>query len=355
MDFTNKNSWFEEYSLLLEGLGIEQEILILKPNPSLVRFAFENNITAIRPVAYFLRTLLQRPIKRPKGFILAHGYHPSVFATLTARFSSCRVIIVHHHQPNFFRFFRYRSWIKSSIHLFVSKVTYRYSFAIQAFSIEVSETLLNSGMPGKKIFLNPIGMNTDVLNKIYLKPESQKKNDGSYVIVSVSRLSWEKNLETAIRSVALAKNSGLNLKYQIYGEGSERVHLLNLIRQLGAEDYITLDGFDPRILQKIKAADLFLHTSFTESYGQVIFEAFALGTPILTTRVGVAVDLSHYEEESIEMILDLSPVEIAKQIRMLSARDRLQEFENHGLESLLEFHSIERSVLRLDHFLRLSL
>lgn len=337
---------------MLSEFDIESQVVAIKKNPYLRRFCLQNGIRFSSSSVFLFDTIKKRHRTGKFDILLSHGYKPSLFAQILNKILNYKFMVIHHHQPNFFKHLRTRNYLKGSIHSKIANVCYRSSFAIQSFSSEVSEALLTSRIPESKIFFNPIGMDLESLEEIVSNAESENpSNEIEKNIISISRLSWEKNLFLAIEAIVLAYKSDNRIRYSIYGDGPQRELLLQLIKDRNADKYIHLKGFENGILPKLKDADLFLHTSLTESYGQVIFEAFFVGTPILSSRVGVSIDIEKIHEANIQVFLEGTPSELAKQIIfMLNKKNGNRKLNKKELE-FVEGHSLTSSVSNLVTFL----
>ncbi len=356
VDFENRNVWFEEYLTMLSEYGIEQEVIAIKKNPYLSLFCKQNTMVFGGGTHFVLCLILKLLNRRKPDFVLSHGYKPSLFAQFIGKVFGIRFIVIHHHQPYFFDLLRSRSHFKGTIHSRIAKMSYHSSFAIQAFSLEVIRALHEYGIPQTKVFINPIGINLTSLQG-YATFSRQKPTTHNLEknIISVSRLSWEKNLHLAIKAIVLANEMGERIQYSIYGGGPEKESLTQLIKDSKAEEFIHLKGFTNEVLSRIEAADLFLHTSLTESYGQVIFEALYLKTPILCSEVGIAIDLEKIHGTRIQLISDYSTKGLANQIiTMLNGDYTNQPFNEVEVASLHE-HSMSSSVFNLVTFLNNSL
>lgn len=101
-------------------------------------------------------------------------------------------------------------------------------------------------------------------------------------MVAAGRLVAQKDFALAIRVVAeLAKSRDVSLT--IFGEGPERTTLERLVRQLGAEGYISLPGHAASIDAALRDADVMLVTSAYEGGPAVAVEALAQGVPVVAT------------------------------------------------------------------------
>ena len=106
-----------------------------------------------------------------------------------------------------------------------------------------------------------------------------RSNKNYFQILSVGRLSPEKNLPTLIRSLSLLVQERSKLpkeiKLVIVGEGLEEGNLKQLVHELALEDYVYFLGkvsYD-RKKEEYAAADVFVLPSFFEGFPLVIAEA----------------------------------------------------------------------------------
>lgn len=102
-------------------------------------------------------------------------------------------------------------------------------------------------------------------------------------VVSVGRLDYQKNHELAINAFANVHFDYPNYKFLIYGDGSEKESLQQLIDKLDMHDVITLCGRKPDVLERIKDAQLFIMASRWEGMPNALMEAMALGIPCIST------------------------------------------------------------------------
>ena len=100
------------------------------------------------------------------------------------------------------------------------------------------------------------------------------------------------NLWLEVMAMLVRWNPGL--KAEIIGEGPERINIEKQIRKYRLGSHITLPGALPRpaVLEKMRTAKVFLHTSSYESFGYVLAEAAGNGCHVVSTPVGIARDLA---------------------------------------------------------------
>lgn len=102
------------------------------------------------------------------------------------------------------------------------------------------------------------------------------------VILAAGRLTTQKGFDHLIRAFApLAQQPSLRLV--ILGEGPERAALTRLAQQLGVAGSVALPGFVPNPRAHMRAAAVFVLSSRWEGFGNVLVEAMAAGTPVLST------------------------------------------------------------------------
>lgn len=102
------------------------------------------------------------------------------------------------------------------------------------------------------------------------------------VILSVSRLGPEKNLETLIRAFSIIYTQR-PAHLIMLGEGSQRQALTDLAATLGLENAVSMPGFVDNPYAYMAKADVFVLSSIREGFGNVLIEALACGCPIVST------------------------------------------------------------------------
>jgi len=107
-------------------------------------------------------------------------------------------------------------------------------------------------------------------------------------LVTVSRLSLEKNIAFLLRVVQRLVREFPDLLFLIAGEGPDEPRLRRLAGELRIETNVRFFGnLDRRttLLDAYRAGDAFVFASPTETQGLVLIEAMALGVPIVSTAV----------------------------------------------------------------------
>lgn len=108
--------------------------------------------------------------------------------------------------------------------------------------------------------------------------------DGVRTFVTVGRLSPEKNHERLIRAFDLVHQEDPRTRLVIIGGGPLEGYLIELTRDLGLGDAVTIAGqqSNPHVI--LSKADIFVLSSDYEGQPMVILEARVLGLPVVATK-----------------------------------------------------------------------
>jgi glycosyltransferase involved in cell wall biosynthesis len=104
------------------------------------------------------------------------------------------------------------------------------------------------------------------------------------IVMGAGRLTELKGFSTLIRSLRYVRDRGVNARLIIIGEGEERQNLEQLAHDLGLEECVRLPGFVNNPFTYMRAVDVFVLSSRWEGFGNVIVEAMACGTPVVSTN-----------------------------------------------------------------------
>lgn len=104
------------------------------------------------------------------------------------------------------------------------------------------------------------------------------------VVISVGRLEKQKNQKMLIRAFSEAiKDKRTNYKMEIYGKGTLREDLYDLIHKLGMDEKISLKGQTDDIISRLNSSKIFVLSSSYEGLPNVLIEAMAMGLPVIST------------------------------------------------------------------------
>lgn len=220
--------------------------------------------------------------------IHTHDFGPVEYAVLLKmRFPRLRLV---HTQHTIIHFIRHRKYT-----LFFQFASYFY-FRIIGVSTFVKDTILKHCqlMKKKALIVIPNGVDTDVYQKTALLNEPNRLN-----LVSVSRISYEKNLDYIFNTCRLLKKAGIPFVFHHAGtaknpEAIEKIK--QFIKEHGLEENIILHGFCIDAKAVLDLGDIFLSASITEGHPVAVLEAMAC------EKVCFCSDISPHRELGEELI-----------------------------------------------------
>lgn len=152
------------------------------------------------------------------------------------------------------------------VEFFSKGVVFQTDGAKQCYSLRVQKK--------SKVILNPLNIdNFPECDYLFSKEE----------IVSVGRLSPQKNQKLLIEAFNIVSKEYPNYKLKIYGNGNLKDELLGLIEKLGLKNSVFLMGSSNNVLNEIKNSSLFVLTSDFEGLPNALMEAMAVGLPCIST------------------------------------------------------------------------
>ncbi|MGY4878939.1 glycosyltransferase [Vreelandella aquamarina] len=143
----------------------------------------------------------------------------------------------------------------------------------------------------KPIFVQPTGIEHECFATVDADACEQLRQHhqlhGKRVLVSISRLSKEKNIDFMLEGMALLRDeTSPDVHLLIIGEGHDRPRLEANIKALGLSQHVTLTGAVPpeEVATYCQLATLFVFASRSETQGMVVLEAMAAGLPVVVIR-----------------------------------------------------------------------
>jgi 1,2-diacylglycerol 3-alpha-glucosyltransferase len=159
----------------------------------------------------------------------------------------------------------------------------------------VIETIKNWGVNNRNIFSIPTGVDESQFVNPDRESARQKYGikDNEILLLMVTRLTAEKNVEFLFDAVMDILENNKNVKFLASGEG----HLGNKIKIMVAEKrmadkvvFIEI-GLSENIKDYYAAGDIFVFASKSETQGMVLTEAMYLGLPIVAVEATGAKDI----------------------------------------------------------------
>ena len=271
--------------------GYEDEVPFIFRYPSL-NLPLQDDIPAVIPVSPFIDQLL--PTLK---LDVIHTHHPILLGqTAAKKAEELDLPLVFTFHTQYREYTHYFPLPQDQIQEFLKD-------AVQTWLMDFMRKCQHIVIPSESMkdsLVNEYGLQdhyTVIPTGIDLKPYQQTDgksfrskmgwNDDK-VLISVGRLSKEKNWSTLLQAAQKVYRIHPELRVVIIGDGADREALEDLSAELGIGERVTFTGKIPfsDVINYLKAADIFGFASVTETQGLVTLEAMAAGLPV------VAVDAS---------------------------------------------------------------
>lgn len=186
-------------------------------------------------------------------------------------------------------------------------------------------------MFSKKVQLKSIIIENPVVTNL---PKASLKNNK---IVSIGRLTNQKNHELLLRAFKTVNEQFPNYILEIYGTGYKEVKLINLINELDLSNNAFLKGNSDNIHEEIKDAKLFVIPSKFEGLSNALLEAYTMGIPCIGSDV---VGINNVIRDNVTGLLfksdDLNDLS-AKMIFSLNNYEMMKVFRENAINDASRF------------------
>jgi glycosyltransferase involved in cell wall biosynthesis len=134
-----------------------------------------------------------------------------------------------------------------------------------------------------------------------MKRQFALPSDGTKILVSIGRLSYEKGHADLLHALQLlqAARTDLRWKLLLVGSGPEESNLQNLAARLGLQSQVIFTSHQSNVLPFYKIADAMILPSHTEGSPHVVLEAMSAGVPIVATAVGGVPEILTHDETAL--------------------------------------------------------
>ncbi|MGO3115479.1 glycosyltransferase family 4 protein [Enterococcus pseudoavium] len=171
--------------------------------------------------------------------------------------------------------------VKSFIKMFVNHSTgvicpsKRVVDTLERYEVEIPMRIIPTGIEVERYIRPDI---TEVDTEALRGKLGIQKSE--LMLLSLSRLSYEKNIQAIIRQFPEVLMSYPNARLVIVGKGPYREELETLVQELGIEEYVRFTGevAHEEVAYYYHAADYFVSASTSETQGLTYAEALASGT-----------------------------------------------------------------------------
>jgi L-malate glycosyltransferase len=135
----------------------------------------------------------------------------------------------------------------------------------------------------------PVRILPNTVHSDFFQTAIEPPSDTTFKCVAVGGLRPIKGFDLLLRAFSKAfPNPNDAVRLRVCGEGAERGNLQKLIKALGLESQVVLLGSCSRmrICRELEDCNVFISSSWTETFGVSVTEALAAGRPVVATRSG---------------------------------------------------------------------
>jgi len=153
------------------------------------------------------------------------------------------------------------------------------------------------------------------------------------VLVSTGRLAMEKNWPVLLQSIQKVYSKHPEMRLVIIGDGPEKKVLQDQCAELGIAECVTFTGELPfeEVPVYLKAADLFVFASLTETQGLVTMEALAAGLPVVAVDASGTRDIVDNGEQG--FLVSNDPDALADAInQLLDSSQKMKKFKRNAIK-----------------------
>jgi len=181
---------------------------------------------------------------------------------------------------------RYSTHWKDRFFPILARIFYRWADEIILVSKETARHFLKAtNLPEKmvKVIYNPINTKNLINQSQEHLEHIWYKSPNTPVILAIGRLTPQKDFGTLLRAFSFLRKRVPLARLLILGEGDERSQLEHLSEELGLQDAVQFPGFIKNPFPYMVNSSVFVLSSRWEGFANVIVEAMACGTPIVST------------------------------------------------------------------------
>lgn len=265
-----------------------------------------------------------------------HLHSPDTIAWQALKYSKKRnVPIVATYHSDFGRYLAYYhlGFLRKLVWALMSKLYKQMRFVTTPSAI-ITEELIGHGIPN--VYTQPWGVDFANFGTNFRSDEFRNeilKGENKIVLLSVSRLTWEKDLHTLAEAYNLLRKTRSDFCMVVAGDGPIRKKLESLMS--GA---IFLGHVERLKLSQVYASsDILVFPSTTETFGNVTVEAMASGLVPVVANAGGSKSLVKNGENGF-LTEPKNPDDICKKVSILLDNPQMQlQMRNVSLEFVKKF------------------
>jgi glycosyltransferase involved in cell wall biosynthesis len=153
-------------------------------------------------------------------------------------------------------------------------------------------------------------------------PQPHVRTDGKFVMLYPGSLNWHQGLDIAIRAFARIKDEAPEAEFHIYGKGSCRASLIQLVNHLGLNDRVFIRGTltTEEVARAMANSDLGVVPKRKDGFGNEAFstkimEFMSVGVPVVVSDT--LVDRHYFNDSIVKFFRGGDDQDLAKNILLL--------------------------------------
>lgn len=178
------------------------------------------------------------------------------------------------------------------------------------------------------------------------------KGNRFFTVSMVGRITPLKGHAFFLKAISIVARQMPYIRVRIIGDApANKTHyrreLEILTRQLGLDPYVEFMGTRRDVPDLLKSSDVVVMATVTEeSFGRVLIEAQAMGTPVVATRISGIMDIIDHEETGL-LVMPRDPDGMAKAIlRLYRDRELGYRLVRKAQEKILSHYTLEHMASR---------
>ena len=172
------------------------------------------------------------------------------------------------------------------------------------------------------------------------------------LIVACGRLEEQKNYPLLINAFAKVAEEISDLKLFIYGDGTLKNKLVDLIKKNNLENKVYLKGQTNNVVDSLEKADVFVLSSLYEGMPNALMEAMAVGVPCISTDCPCGGPKMLFDGEGGILVANNNQIELEKAISSVLTNDEKKDLLGRQAKIKAEIFSSSNIYRRWELFIK---